>query len=481
VSSLIRLVSIEFAGRIFGKLAEYGLILGIARLLGADGLGVFTFGIVVLRLSSAGARIGLDTAVQKFIPKYQNNSQLLTGTVLLSLATPLVVGCLITASLYFGQPYLSNYGISFTRETNILLLGIPLYGMFRVGEAATRGFKTTREAVIIREFTQRGGALVIGLAAALVFNSIVGVVIAYLISLTGAVILSIYYLRKLGAFERIDAPTTRVRELYAFAGPAVVIAIAHPAILWSDVLVLGTLTTNTSVGVYEAAYQTALWPTFALVAASSVFPALVSDYYHNGRHDLVEQTFEIVTKWVIVLTGFATLYLAFYAENVLRLFGSEFQAAKLTFLVLLAGQSLSVATGPVNYLLTMTGHEKLEMVNTLVIALLNISLNIILITDYGILGAAIATAISIVCLDIIRLAEVRLLLGLWPYSWNHLRIVVPLTFSGLSFITINMIAILPVFTLLLSGLIGGIVYLGVSYLWIWSDSDEFLLSSLSKH
>ena len=72
-------------------------------------------------------------------------------------------------------------------------------------------------------------------------------------------------------------------------------------------------------------------------------------------------------------------------------------------LVILAiGQFFNVATGTVGTLLTMTGFEKkLLAVNTLFMVL-NIILNIVFITIWGIEGAAFAYAISIFGMNFTR-------------------------------------------------------------------------------
>ena len=80
----------------------------------------------------------------------------------------------------------------------------------------------------------------------------------------------------------------------------------------------------------------------------------------------------------------------------LSIFGEDFIIGKNALLILLIGQSVSVMSGSVGFILQMTGKEKIFQ-NILFLALLvNIGLNILLIPTYGILGAAIASTISIV-------------------------------------------------------------------------------------
>ena len=59
--------------------------------------------------------------------------------------------------------------------------------------------------------------------------------------------------------------------------------------------------------------------------------------------------------WPSLLTALA---LAFFGPYVLSLFGADFKIGYPTMLVVLIGLVLRTATGPVEYLLTMTGHHR---------------------------------------------------------------------------------------------------------------------------
>ena len=92
-------------------------------------------------------------------------------------------------------------------------------------------------------------------------------------------------------------------------------------------------------------------------------------------------------------------------------------------------------------MLVMSGKQYLEMYNTFAAAGLNVILNLWLIRAYGINGAAIATGISIGVISILRLLEVRFVLGLQPYDW---RLIKPLL-AGL------VISLICIFTKMNSG------------------------------
>jgi O-antigen/teichoic acid export membrane protein len=255
-------------------------------------------------------------------------------------------------------------------------------------------------------------------------------------------------------------------------------SVAQPLILWTDVFVLGFLVPAGDVGLYEAAYQVAILPTFSLVAVSAIFPAVVAGYYENDEDGELDQTFRTVTKWVCVTAGFAGGFLVIFANPVLALFGKGFTVVEGTFFVLLASQILSVATGPVNYVLSMTEYERLEMMNTLAVAIFNLITNVILIREFGILGAAVATSLAVVLLDVLRLTEVRYLLGFWPYDWSFLPIF-PILGGGIGLMwAITYWSVDPYVQLVTGGVVGSVAVGICAYTLLYTESDRMLFESL---
>jgi len=96
------------------------------------------------------------------------------------------------------------------------------------------------------------------------------------------------------------------------------------------------------------------------------------------------------------------------------LFGDEFIVAGNLLVIMAIGQFINVATGSVGYLLNMSGHERDFRRVTFFSGPLTVILSFILIDQYGVLGAAIATAVGLSLQNILALFMVRKRLGFWP-------------------------------------------------------------------
>jgi O-antigen/teichoic acid export membrane protein len=78
------------------------------------------------------------------------------------------------------------------------------------------------------------------------------------------------------------------------------------------------------------------------------------------------------------------------------------------------GMLYGTSAGAVDTALVMAGHSMLSLVNSVVVVLLNLGLNVVLIPRLGITGAAIAWAVAVVVRNVLAQVQVRVL--------NHLRL-----------------------------------------------------------
>jgi O-antigen/teichoic acid export membrane protein len=84
-------------------------------------------------------------------------------------------------------------------------------------------------------------------------------------------------------------------------------------------------------------------------------------------------------------------------------------------MILTVGQFINSASGSVGYILQMTGHQKFHQNVILIGTILNIILNWFLIPLYGIIGASIASVISMFFWNIVFSLKVRKTLNQWVF------------------------------------------------------------------
>ena len=421
-TSLVGLISIALLGTLVGKALRYLLSFIIGAGIDAEALGVFTFGLVLVRAGGMLSSIGLRTASQRLIAtnRTRGDSAGVVKTTILAVLMPFVLGLIVSSISYTLWPIITSLlQIDMPQVIRVFLLGIPLFAVMDVGASATRGFKTTRYYVYIREIGQSGlAAFLVGFAV-LTRLDFVTVIYAYLFSLLFGTGLSVYFLSKLTPDIRGSLADFPVRATLSVSIPLLVVAASQYFVTWTDILILGALRPPMDVGYYQAAFLYSSLVTVVLFGVNAIFPALAADLYESGKIEYLETIYSVVTKWSVYIIGLLAVMLIFLSDELLRLFGPDFLRARQSLKILIAGQTIAAATGPVSYLLTMTDFEKFESYNSVGLGVLNLLLNAILIPEFGIEGAAVATTVSLVLLNLVRLAQVKWLLGFSPYNRRY--------------------------------------------------------------
>ena len=78
---------------------------------------------------------------------------------------------------------------------------------------------------------------------------------------------------------------------------------------------------------------------------------------------------------------------------------------------------VNMATGPVTTILVMAGRSSWNLGNAAVSVTLNVALNVVLVPRYGITGAAIAWAVSIVVQNLLPVVQIWRFLDLHPFGF----------------------------------------------------------------
>jgi len=431
---------IALAGRIVGNGLRYLSYLVIARLLGVESFGLYVLGFIVYQFAELCAGLGLQSGVVRYVSIHYSakDTRGLKGVLLDALRLPLLGGAGLAAVLYLISPMLAQGVFGEPRLVGVLqifALGLPLGTAVTVLAFATTGFQVTRYLVYSKEFFQPLAYLVFIIILFLLGFKLLGVVSAWALASALTLILVLYYLKELlpavTEKNKNNALCYNRQELLKFSAPLLFVSLVGFSQLWMDTIMLGYFRTASEVGIYRAAAQTALTLTIFLASLETIFSPKIADLYHGKDLKKLDQLFKATTRWSLSLTLPCFLILVLAGEEALRLFGPQFPAGWLPLVILGGGQLINAATGSVGFMLIMCGRQYQHLWGDLVMLVLNITLNALLIPRWGLLGAALATGISIAGVNLMRLVQVYALLGFQPYERNYIKTVAAGVVAGL--------------------------------------------------
>jgi len=416
---------------LFGRVINGGIMLGygivLARFLDVRSVGIVTLGLTLIRFSEIVARMGLDLGTLHFVAIADGengrgrirgtvrNAVWLVGSASIALAVLVTVAAPFVAAR-FDLPELSAmlrvlaWSLLPTSVTMVLLaalLGLKQVRLNTIGEKLT--LPSINFAACCLLLAAGFGAMGAGMAY----------VLAALFTLP---FVARFFLASIEPGQHDERPIA-TRVLLRFSIPLMFANVFNLALVWIDTLMLGLLRSADEVGIYNAATRIALCAGIVVGSINVIFAPRISDLYNRMELKQLAYLYKVVGKWIFLVSLPLTFIMILLSEELMLLFGPGFVSGSSALVVLALTQLVGAATGAVGFMLTMSGHQRLMLLNTVAACVLNIALNAVLVPDYGMTGAAFATCIAIAIFNLAALIQVRWLTGMQPYSPDYLRVL----------------------------------------------------------
>lgn len=196
------------------------------------------------------------------------------------------------------------------------------------------------------------------------------------------------------------------------AAPLLGVALLHGIMAQADVIMLRVLTGAEAAGAYHLAARVALLAGLALAAVNTVTAQPLSAALARGDLARVRHL-AVSTARALALPGLAGLAaVAVLGAPLLALAGPGFAAGAPALTLLWAGQAVNLACGPVALVLALGGAARAVLGGVALGAAVNLTLNALLIPPFGLVGAAVATAVSLAAWNGVLVVRCRARLGL---------------------------------------------------------------------
>jgi len=200
--------------------------------------------------------------------------------------------------------------------------------------------------------------------------------------------------------------TYETRAWLRSAVPFLLIGGMQMIIKNTDIVMLGTLVGQESAGVYKVATRGAELVTFVLFAANRTIGPTVAQLHSLGEYDRLQRLVTRSARLVFIGSLPIALVLVAFGPWILLLFGEDFTIGWTSLSILSVGQLFNAGMGSVGLILSMTGYERATAVGIGFGAIVNVILNAILVPLWHNEGAAVATATSLVCWNMVLVSQV---------------------------------------------------------------------------
>ena len=413
-SRLLKQIVSSFGLRVTYMGCTFLTSLILARFLGLTEFGIYSYTISWSYLLGVFSTVGLDNLLVREVAVYK--SRLAWGKLrgILSWSNWLSFGCSLTIAIVAVAIAWAT-GMAEDRSLFgafcLAMAALPFTALRNLRRGAMRGLERVTLG-LLPEMSIAPVAILITVlfAFAIARNSLsaqwcVGI---YTLVTAGSLLISIKLLNKsLPTPVFLIAPQYEGRKWLASALPFMLIESIYIINARVDILMLGSLHSIADAGIYVPVNRGAQLINFVLMALSSALAPKIASLYAEEKLQELQATIVKTAKLALLPTLLITAILIGISSWYLGLFGAEFVAGRNALIILCLGQLVFTTTGLGGLLLNMTGNEKYTAITGSGSAILNTCLNYVLISRWGVEGAAIATSISLAIMNLSNIVIVR--------------------------------------------------------------------------
>ncbi len=214
-----------------------------------------------------------------------------------------------------------------------------------------------------------------------------------------------------------------VRSWLSTSTPIFVVEAFFLLLTYSDVLVLQLFRPPNEVGIYYAASKTMALVAFIYFSVAQTLAHKFAEYHVAGERKRLADFLAVAVRMTFWPSLGSILVLLVLGEPMLRMFGHEFVSGYYLMFILAIGLLARAAVGPAERLLNMLGERRSCALIYGGSFAINIALCFLLIPGFGIAGAAIANAITLVCesVSLFFVAKFRLALHCFVFGGRQGR------------------------------------------------------------
>jgi len=454
----------------------------VRHIVDIDTMGLFTVATTVVVLAQLPALFGLEAGAIRYVSlsAAEGDERGARGSAQAALLAGLVLSTAGAVALYFLAPEICArfHKPEATHLLQLASLALPLLCTSRVCAACVLGFGLTGRSSTITA-AQNVTRLLVTVPLVLLLADVTALGAGFAIAGLAGTVFAIWLLRSVA--PRILEPARdrwALRSMIGFSWPQTLSQSLYLATLWTDTLVLAHYGTAHQVGIYGLVVALLAPVSQLTVSVSQAFTPRIAGTHARGDSAGLAAMLQRVSYWNLAVALPILASMAVLREPLLSLFGKGYEAGATPLVLLVIGQLVLNAAGPLTAVINLSGHPRVTLFDNALVFGANLVLCVILVPRYGMAGAATSTLIALCSVTLLQVGQVARLFRIHPFRNDQLRCLVA---GGAAALATAALTQLPWPSSLLEVVAGGALFVsvyaaGISVMGIREETRELLKS-----
>ena len=386
VKTLAKNTTVLFIANIISYLLGFFTTLYTARYLGVEGFGIISLALSLTGIFGVFTDLGLATLTTREVSRDKPQANKYIGNT----AVMKVFLAFLTFGLISLVVYILNYPQTVKDVVYLITLSV-IFGAFTgIFNSIFQAFEKMEYMslnIILNAVLMLAGVLTViyyGLGI-IALSSVYFISSGIILILTFFIYSWKFFLPKIHLDLNFWKPTIKEASFFGLSSILVVIYF------YIDSVMLSVMVGNSAVGIYNAAYKLIFVLLFIpSVFVTSIFPVM-SQHFESSKN-LLKIEYEKSVKYLFAIAMFIFVYGFLFADKIiLIIYGGSYNASIPTLQALIFVVPIIFITSLFGNILGAINRQRIVTIVAGANALLNITLNLILIPKFSYIGASVAT------------------------------------------------------------------------------------------
>jgi len=451
----IRGSSLLLFGRLISMVVNFAVQVLTVRYLTKDDYGAFAYALSLVALGETVITLGLDRAVTRFVPIYQEKDDYpkLFGTLLMVYGTIIGLGLILVLAMVALQGTITGRLIEDQQAVKLLVILIALAPVQALDNVLNGTFAVFSKpsAIFFRKYVLAPGLrLAVVIALVLGSASVTFLAVGYLgAGILGVGIFAAVLWRVLveqGLPQRFDRHALQfpLREVLSFTVPLLASDLVYVVMNTMDAVLLERSGGTADVAAFRAVQPTAKLNQMVLASFALLFTPAAARLFARQDKKGINELYWQNAAWVAIASFpiFAATFSLARPVTVL-LYEERYEQSAIIMAMLALGYYFNAATGQNGLTLKVLGKLRYIVSVDILAAVVNLVLNLLLIPRYGALGAAVGTMTTLILFNIFK--QIGLMLGtnIRVFDFHYLKVYISLVLASVLLLVLQVVAAPP--------------------------------------